>query len=581
MTPKARQSMRRMERLAEREGGLLLDVVSPSVASVRAHLQEFYRVEAAGWKGEGGSAMLLDRRKNRLFDFYAEATAAEGTLRLLFLRHEGEAVAGLMLVEYRDRLWGMKIGYDENWARFSPGNLLSHAGIRLGYQRGLERYEFLGKAEEYQRRWPIERHMHSTVHFYPYSVTGGLALAGDVGGYIVTRLKRRGGARETEAEEDADRLVSPEAAAPEPPATIADPQSALGRFELFVKNESLIVTNPSLRGLSPSLLETPGGAIYYGTGLSTPRAMSIGLPFDVLGMILAAEKLRRSLDFSRIYHHVADSHALSNAFTNPAEVDALAQSVEKTVARIAAHLDLEHLRVVRASSFDKTPEYARLLQGIRTDKHEYVKRELADMLWYKREHGVALKMGWIIQATAAPGGFDERLYDQEYKRLFGEDLSFVYLKAGRTFDRRRLKASPYIAIADEQRILLAPGERVHAKIEEAMRNLAGPPSRRLAQSSQRDCQALQPVCSRTDRPDTAGRSRSADHRSNIRLGGGFFLRDIDAEALEDVCRPPVGREIVVGLQINFLLGSHPVAEDVDGDRLPRLVLQVDVVEGGS
>jgi len=60
------------------------------------------------------------------------------------------------------------------------------------------------------------------------------------------------------------------------------------RLLTLLKNESLIATYK----VSDNLFEQGEGAIYYGTGLTTPRALSCGLPFDVLGMVLVAEKLR-------------------------------------------------------------------------------------------------------------------------------------------------------------------------------------------------------------------------------------------------------------------------------------------------
>lgn len=240
------------------------------------------------------------------------------------------------------------------------------------------------------------------------------------------------------------------------------------RLATLVRNEPLIEAEPSIRGIMPSLLTAGGGAIYYGTGLTTPRSLSVGLPFDVLGMVLTAEKLRRTLGLTKVIHHIADTHALTNSFATPEAVSALADDVEHTLARVSAHLAMPELAVIRSSTFDSDPAYAELLATIHTAKGNYVRRELADMLWYGQRHGLVLKMGWIIQATETEEGFDERLYDAEYLRLFGTDLSFVYLKAGRTFDSRRRKVSPYISVPGEQRILLRADEKVQEKIDAAL-----------------------------------------------------------------------------------------------------------------
>ncbi len=235
-----------------------------------------------------------------------------------------------------------------------------------------------------------------------------------------------------------------------------------------ISNEPLIEPVPTLVHLPPTILNSHGRSLYYGTGLTTPRALSIGLPFDTLGMALVANKLRQLLGLKTIIHHIADTHALSNTFATREAVDALADSAEAVMQKVAQHLKIPDFRVVRSSSFDTQDEYQQLLGTIHTAKGEYVQRELADMLWYRAKHGLSVKMGWIIQSTAAPEGFDERLYDAEYRQAFGDDIAFMYLKAGRTFDQKRPKASPYISVSGEQRILLQKGEDVQGKFTAAM-----------------------------------------------------------------------------------------------------------------
>lgn len=239
------------------------------------------------------------------------------------------------------------------------------------------------------------------------------------------------------------------------------------QFATIIQNESLIESVPSLDGIDQSLFTGTSGSIYYGTGLTTPHALSIGLPFDVLGMVLVAEKLRRTLGLTEIIHHIADTHALANPFATQEAVEKIAGEVIAVMEKIAAHVKIPQLTIVRSSSFDCLPEYRDILNGIQTEKGEYVRRELADMCWYKRRHNLRLKLGWIIQATQAEERFDERLYDNEYKRLFGNDLSCMYIKAGRTFDTKRPKASPYISVLGEDRVLLRAGEPAWEKCVKA------------------------------------------------------------------------------------------------------------------
>lgn len=248
-------------------------------------------------------------------------------------------------------------------------------------------------------------------------------------------------------------------------------------FTNLVLNEPLIEQKPTLEATSFKALESnPKGSIYYGTGLTTPRAMGIGLPFDVLGMVLVAERIKKTLGFKGIYHHIADTHAKTNEWIDPQEVDRRAKITEETLVKVAYNLQLSGFNVVLSSKFDQSPEYEELVRRFRdkSQKHEYVIREMADMEWYRLKHKTTVKMGWIIQASEAPVGFDERLFDQEYKRIEGEKLSFVYTKPGRTLDLSRPKVSPYIQIAGENRLLLEKGEKVKEKLDEAAQRMNDP-----------------------------------------------------------------------------------------------------------
>ena len=259
---------------------------------------------------------------------------------------------------------------------------------------------------------------------------------------------------------------------PERTETLADT-----RFQNLVKiirNEALIEAEPTLSVLSESVTETPGGSIYYGTGLTTPKEISVGLPFDVLGMMLTAEKLRQAGGFDNIYHHIADTHAKTNDWISPEAVDERASQVTAVLDTVKENLGLENFFPILSSSFDGTQEYGELVDSFSgSEEHEYVRREMADMEWYRTHYGVKIKLGWIIQAKETEMGFDERRFDREYLSFKGPVMSFVYTKPGRTFDPSRPKVSPYIKIEDEGRLMLSPDEDVRQTFESGIERANG------------------------------------------------------------------------------------------------------------
>jgi hypothetical protein len=256
---------------------------------------------------------------------------------------------------------------------------------------------------------------------------------------------------------------------------MAEVQDRYNRLLKIIRNEALIEAEPSISAIDDSTLESDGGSIYYGTGLTTPNAISVGLPFDVLGMMLTAEKLRKAGEFDKVYHHIADTHAKTNDWIDDEQVDAVAENAILTLERVKQNLGLDAFEFVRSSSFDTSDEYKALVETFDSSvEHEYVRREMADMEWYRIHEDVRIKLGWIIQSSETDMGFDERRFDKEYLKFHPGQMSFVYTKPGRTFDTSRPKASPYISIDGERRLVLRPGMNVEELLaKEIDPNLGG------------------------------------------------------------------------------------------------------------
>lgn len=233
----------------------------------------------------------------------------------------------------------------------------------------------------------------------------------------------------------------------------------------FLENEPLIETKSSLDGIENEIV---GKSIYYGTGLTTAKAMSVGIPFDVLEMFLLAEKIKRHLQLERVIQLIADAHALSNPFVEPNKADALSQTITQTMGLVAKTVaNVNSFIILRSSDLAAIPEYDELYKSIATDDHEYVRREWTDILYLKKRFDLAVKLSWIIDPKAKKVGYDERLFDLRFREITGESMSFIYALPGRTLDANRPKASPYIAIPGEKRIMLEPDERVKEKLERA------------------------------------------------------------------------------------------------------------------
>ena len=202
MSRHARSHVRQPRRAMQKAGGaVVFEAVTPDESSIGANLELLFRIEAAGWKSRNGTAIVQSDAMLRFYSAYGRAAARAGRLRLFFLKAGEATVAAQLHVEFAKRLWCLKIGHDEAWSRFSPGRVLTHDILRYGCERGLEALEFLGVAEDWQRRWPIVLRQHSTLRYYPLSVRGGLA-------FTVDSLRFVGRRANGEAKRDKLRFIS-------------------------------------------------------------------------------------------------------------------------------------------------------------------------------------------------------------------------------------------------------------------------------------------------------------------------------------------------------------------------------------
>lgn len=102
---------------------------------------------------------------------------------------------------------------------------------------------------------------------------------------------------------------------------------------------------------------------------------------------------------------------------------------------------------------------------------EYLSRELTDIEYLKYHYNVAIKLSWLLDPKNKKG-FDERFFDDNYKKLFGDNLSFIYTTPAYTFSLQKPRACPYTVGSEEIRILIDKTQNVKKIIEEKQKDLS-------------------------------------------------------------------------------------------------------------
>lgn len=121
--------LKELRRLGRRLGefGALLFTATAEPDVVDAALDDFLMVEASGWKGAAGTAVLADAAVCDFIRTALHGLAREGKVAINRILIDGGAIAAAITLRSGDAAWFWKIAYDERFARFSPGVLLTLA----------------------------------------------------------------------------------------------------------------------------------------------------------------------------------------------------------------------------------------------------------------------------------------------------------------------------------------------------------------------------------------------------------------------------------------------------------------------
>ncbi|AWW74180.1 cellulose biosynthesis protein CelD [Erythrobacter sp. KY5] len=130
MSAKKRKELRRQRKRLAEEGSLTFERHAHA-EGLESWIAEFLALEAAGWKGERGSALANAQRTRALFADALAGAASAGRLERLALRLDGKPIAMLANFVTPPGVFSFKTAFDEAYSRFSPGLLLQVENLDL------------------------------------------------------------------------------------------------------------------------------------------------------------------------------------------------------------------------------------------------------------------------------------------------------------------------------------------------------------------------------------------------------------------------------------------------------------------
>jgi CelD/BcsL family acetyltransferase involved in cellulose biosynthesis len=190
LSSRRRQDFRRASRHLADQGEVSVEFYHPDQTDLHPLLEKVFSVEQANWKGRNNGAINCRPDLKQFFTTYCEHLSQSGNLVISALLINGEMIAVQLLVQHSNRWWVLKIGYDENWAKYSPGMQLMFETLKEAFNRKLDAFELLGTEEQWINIWPHKTHQFTSVVYFPFNLRGVAALVAEASAKFLSRLKK-------------------------------------------------------------------------------------------------------------------------------------------------------------------------------------------------------------------------------------------------------------------------------------------------------------------------------------------------------------------------------------------------------
>jgi CelD/BcsL family acetyltransferase involved in cellulose biosynthesis len=163
--------------------------------SVHENMRRFEVVENAGWKGRENTSVKAMPANARFCQLAAERYAAAGWMEWNFIEGDGTTIGAHYAVRVRRTIYLLKIGYDERYSSFTPGNVLIEKAVEHASAAGdVDEVNFVADCE-WHRHWAMARRELHDVIILPniplVSVWLARFLGSDTGSKLLDRLIKK------------------------------------------------------------------------------------------------------------------------------------------------------------------------------------------------------------------------------------------------------------------------------------------------------------------------------------------------------------------------------------------------------
>lgn len=162
-----RRNLNRRMRKAEKEtGALTYKMFNSEDNNLDDWVYDGFKLESKGWKGEQGSAVL---KKTGVDEFYlniARHFDKQGQFYSSAIFFGETMVAFNFSLIFEGVFYLLKVAYDEDYSRYSPGHIMIYYILQDVFEKGLKEFDFLGPSMSWKLEWAGKSRDHYTLYLY-------------------------------------------------------------------------------------------------------------------------------------------------------------------------------------------------------------------------------------------------------------------------------------------------------------------------------------------------------------------------------------------------------------------------------
>lgn len=160
-----RKEIRYKRRRAEREYRVEVRRIV-RVENIDLLMDKIVEVDARSWRYKTGAAIALNPDVRKALYRMTQIANERGWLYVGLLEFDGRPVAYEYKLAYNGTVYGLRIGYDEEYKKFSPGLILRSFMLQSAFQDGMHEFDLAGHNDPYKARWTghIREHIDLTIY---------------------------------------------------------------------------------------------------------------------------------------------------------------------------------------------------------------------------------------------------------------------------------------------------------------------------------------------------------------------------------------------------------------------------------